>query len=178
MDSYSFAAEIAMRFMELDYGLTLDDVLCRPEVAQEFDGISRQFCPGYTPFEYRWAAMAIRKRSSQSRTLARREFSSWSERRKSLPRSKPMKELCSTKYARPGVYIVQNERHPLYVGETFNVKERIGQVMDREFWSTLHSTSVRLLQTNDHLHGLQSALVGRTDPLLNSHLLSPETAEH
>jgi DNA modification methylase len=173
MDSYSFASEIAMRFMELDYGLTLDDVLCRPEVAQVFDEIAGQFSPGYSPFEYRWAAMAIRKRSSQSRTLAAEEFGNWRE--KALPKSKPIKELRSTKYECPGVYIVQNERQPLYVGETFNVKDRIAQVMDQEWWSALHPTSVRLLQFGDHLHGLQSVLVGKTKPLLNSNLLSPKS---
>jgi DNA modification methylase len=171
MDPYSFASEIAMRFMEIDYGLTLDDVLCRPEVAQVFDGIARQFSPGYSAFEYRWAALAIRKRSSQSRTLAAQKFSAWLQ--KALPRSKPIEDFCLAKYERPGVYIVQNEGQPLYVGETCNVRERIGRVLDAECWSILQPTSARLWQREDDLHGLQSVLIRKTRPLLNTQLLCP-----
>jgi DNA modification methylase len=169
MDSYSFASEIAMRFMELDYGLTLDDVLCRPEVAEEFDQLAKQFSPGHTSFEYRWAALAIRKRSSQSCSLAAQKFSDWLKR--ALPKSRPIKDFCSAKYERPGVYIVQHEAQTLYVGETINIKERIDQVMQSDSWRVLQPTSARLVQQEEDLHGLQSILVRRNKPLLNTHLL-------
>jgi site-specific DNA-methyltransferase (adenine-specific) len=169
MDKYSFASEIAMRFMELDYGLTLDDVLCRPEVAQEFDQMARQFSPGYSSFEYRWAALAIRKRSSQSCSLAALKFRDWLK--KALPKSRPIEDLCSSKYECPGVYIVQSEGQPLYVGETINVKERIDRVIQSDCWSMLQPTSARLLQREEQLHGLQSVLISRSKPLLNTHLL-------
>jgi DNA modification methylase len=172
MDAYSFASEIAMRFMELDYGLTLDDVLCRPEVAQVFDEIARQFSPGFSAFEYRWAALAIRKRSSQARALARQKFKRWVAR--ALPRSKPISQLDSTKYERPGVYVVQSETQPLYVGATFNVRDRISQVIQGETWSALNPTTVRFIFEDHNSHGLQSRLVGITNPLLNTHLLLPQ----
>jgi site-specific DNA-methyltransferase (adenine-specific) len=173
MDSYSFASEIAMRLMELDYGLTLDDVLCRPEVAQEFDDLAQSFAPDHSAFEYRWAALAIRKRASQSRKLAVDQFSSWL--RRNLPKSRPLERFRSREYERPGVYIVQGMGQQLYVGETLNVSERIHCIIKCSMWNNLHPTSVSLLSCQENLHGLQSILVGRSNPLLNTQLLFPNT---
>jgi site-specific DNA-methyltransferase (adenine-specific) len=169
MDSYSFASEIGMRIMELDYGLTIDEVLCRPDVALEFDKIASYFAPGFSAFEYRWAALAIRKRSSQSRNLAK----AIGKRR--LPRSKcqAIHTVCTSEYDCPGVYVLSNDEQSLYVGETLNVKDRIRNVIESENWKTLQPNKVRLFPPTGELHGLQSVLVGQNKPLLNTHLLWP-----
>ena len=40
----------------------LDQVICDPDLAQEFDNHAARLAPGYTPLEYRWAALGLRKK--------------------------------------------------------------------------------------------------------------------
>lgn len=61
-DDYEFASEMAIRFLERRDQTTLDQVLCSPRLAAEFDEIAARICPGYSPLQYRWAALALRKK--------------------------------------------------------------------------------------------------------------------
>jgi len=175
MDAYSFASEIAMQLMDLDYGRKIDDVLFSPEAAAEFDRIASELAPGFSPFEYRWAAMAIRKRSKQSKSLAKKRFFGWLN--KSLPRPLPLPLRSSSEYEEPGVYVLDNGDVTLYVGETYNLRNRIEQTLNTECWTNFDLRSVTLVPNKEsqvQQHGLQSVLIHRTRPLLNSNLLRPE----
>jgi len=175
MDSYSYASEIAMHLMALDYGLVLDDILCRPTAAAEFDRIAARFAPGHTPFEYRWAALAIRKRATKSRELAMGRFQAEGWQKKKLPPAEPLSHYSGDEYKRPGVYVVDDGEHSLYVGETFNLHDRIGKILEAPYWSKLNANFVKFVPHEDQsAHGLQSFLIYRESPFLNSHLLRPE----
>ena len=67
MDRYSDASEAALQLITLDYGLTLDELLCSPQAVGEFDRMAGLLSPGFSPFEYRWAALSLRKRSRTKR---------------------------------------------------------------------------------------------------------------
>ena len=67
MDPYSDASEAALKLISSDYGMTLDEMLCAPQAVSEFDRMAAMLAPGYSPFEYRWAALALRKRSRTKR---------------------------------------------------------------------------------------------------------------
>lgn len=60
-DEYRFAAEIAARFLQRRDSVSLDSIICDPELAAEFDMLAQQLCPGYTSLEYRWAVLSLRK---------------------------------------------------------------------------------------------------------------------
>lgn len=170
MDQYSFASEIAMRIMELEYESTLDDVLCRPELALEFDQVARTFAPEQSVFDLRWAALAIRKRASKSRSLANEKgFKDWLK--KKLPPAKPPEFFCSPKFEVPGVYIVENSDQKLYIGEAVDMRARIERMLESESWSNLNPQTLRIIPQVDNMHGLQAVLVERSRPLLNTHLL-------
>jgi len=172
MDGYSYASEIAMQLMSLDYGLKIDDVLCRPTAAAEFDRIAESFAPGYTPFEYRWAALAIRKRATISRSLARKRFQQW--RTKKLPRAVPLTRCSADQYHRPGVYILTADEQSLYVGETLSLRSRVSKMLETSRWSRLGAPSVKFVpHDNPSRHGIQAILIHRVDPFLNSPLLRP-----
>ena len=172
MDSFSFASEIAMQLLSVDYGLTLDDILCSPLTAGRFDELAKEFADGHTDFEYRWAALAVRKRAKKAINLAR-ELRSWLK--DDLPKSLSLKRCDSVKYEQPGVYVVSANGQPLYVGETFNVKTRVHQMLNTPSWQQLEPRSVRVVPSDGrHMqHGLQSVLIERENPLLNSVLLRP-----
>jgi site-specific DNA-methyltransferase (adenine-specific) len=174
-DAYSAASEAAMQLLSLDYGFTLDEFLCSPLAAAQFDRLAARFGEGYSSLEYRWAAMAIRKRAKRSRALAATHFRDWDPRQ--LGRSIQLDRCLSAKYEHPGVYVVLDHRQPLYVGETLNVRHRVQQIRDSELWREFGPTSLKLIDTRGQQslqYGLQSHLIGRTNPVLNSLLLRPD----
>ncbi|MBI85983.1 MAG: site-specific DNA-methyltransferase [Planctomycetaceae bacterium] len=175
MDPYSAASEVAMHLLSLDFSLTFDEILCGPQTAVQFDHLAKEFATGYTPFQYRWAALSIRKRAQKSKLLAVKHFGEWLDQE--LPRSLPLARSVSTKHEQPGVYIVLNHNQPLYVGETTNVKNRVEQMLDDQCgWMHLGPRSVKIISTDNPAiqHGLQSILIQRLNPLFNSRLLLPE----
>ncbi len=175
MDSYSFASEIAIRLLSIDYGLTVDNILCSPEFASEFDRIAGEFAPGFSSFEYRWAAIAIRKRAKTSKKLAAENFREWL--RKRLPNQVRIEFGTRSKFQIPGVYFLSNEVHDLYVGESENVGRRIEQVLENPNWGELEPKSATILPADifesSAKHAVQSVLVQRTNSILNSSLLHP-----
>jgi site-specific DNA-methyltransferase (adenine-specific) len=178
MDTYSHASEIALRLLSIDYQMSLDEILCWPEVARTFDDLAGRFAADQrTPFEYRWAALAIRKRAKRSKRLAEDHFRDWLT--KPLPRRVPLEECTSSRYDLPGVFVVfgpRGSRMPLYVAETFNIRRRVEMMLRAEGFLDLQPEHV-LVVPGDSLemqHGLQSVLVTRTDAPLNTELLRIE----
>jgi site-specific DNA-methyltransferase (adenine-specific) len=176
MDTYSAASEVAMQLLSLDYGLTLDDILCSPAAAAEFDQMALQFAGEHkaAAFDYRWAAMAIRKRAKRSRSFAAERFPNWDMGQ--LSRAMPLHRCMSNKYEHPGVYVVADHGGPLYVGETLNIKGRVEQILNTESWMNFGPKSVKAVETSDQKmrYGLQSHLIGQLNPVLNSVLLRPD----
>ncbi len=171
MDDYSFAGEIAMQMLTIDCGLTLDNALCSREFATEFDRIAGEFATGFSANEYRWAALAIRKRAgtAKSRRLATENYARWRQQR--LPRKIPIRRAAAARYEQPGVYLLKTALNELYIGETENVARRVRQVLENPAWQELEPESVSVIpvESTDR-HGLQSVLVQRLNPVLNWHL--------
>ena len=88
MDGYSFAAEVAMHQLSVEIGETLDGLLCNPDLASRFDELAAAYSPGHSPFEYRWAALSLRKRAKEAKRLAETLYHDWLRRR--LPRPKKL----------------------------------------------------------------------------------------
>lgn len=175
MDDYSFASEIAMQLMHHDYGMKLDDILCSPDAVTEFDSIAHQFAPGFNSFLYRWAAMALRKRAKSSRQLAVEQFADWQTL--PLPPSQSLGQTLAQQDAESldeaGVYILSNTSgQTIYIGETQNIAERLNKLNSTEAWRQLNITTMQIISCEaSSTHGLQSALVTRLHPWLNSNLL-------
>ena len=71
MDDYSFASEVALHQLSVELDVTLDGILCDPELAALLDKIAGQFSHGdHSSFEYRWAALTLRKRAKSAKRLA------------------------------------------------------------------------------------------------------------
>ena len=177
MDAYGFASEVAWRLLAIDYGLTLDNILCCPDFASEFDRLASEFGPpGISTFEYRWAAVSIRKRSNESRRLATDRFGQWLSRNKKLPPRVDLEACLDAKYEVPGVYLLCSEDNELYAGESDNLRARMEQIVNNPRWMDLQPTSVTVLASDSaDNHALQSAWVQRENPLLNCRLLMDDT---
>ncbi len=61
MTPYIKASEVAWWKLSESLGYSLDDILCDPTTAERFDRLASKIAPGYSPLEYRWAALSLRK---------------------------------------------------------------------------------------------------------------------
>ena len=124
-DSYLFASEIALRRMKETYqSLTLDSILCDPEMASKFDEIAAKFAPGFTPLDYRWGALKLRKEAKTSRHRGLAHDEKWTSR--DLIKI-PLGDWDSDEIPEtPGIYMIKGEEpQDLYGGETLNLRKRL-----------------------------------------------------
>jgi Uri superfamily endonuclease len=124
-DDYRFASEIAVRFLERRDQVSLDHILCDPTRATQFDEAASRLAPGFSSFQYRWAALNLRKR----RRL----------RPEILATVVPPEQVVSCKVAeldadriptRSGLYLFIQPGSVLYVGECQNLRKRIRKHLD------------------------------------------------
>jgi len=124
-ENYRFASEIAARFLERREQASLDRILCDPPLAREIDEIAQRISPGYSPFEYRWAALGLRK--------ARRLKPEIGSRLVRAERCFQMKASAIDIEDLPsngGVYLFYDGECTLYVGETNNLHKRLKKHLD------------------------------------------------
>ncbi len=124
-DDYEFASEIAIRFLERRDGVTLDDVICDPARAAEFDELAARIAPGYTPLQYRWAALSLRK----SRRLPAEPIG------RAIPPISVVQERAdrinlADVPAAQGLYIFFAGSECLYIGEAQNLRIRLKKHLD------------------------------------------------
>ena len=175
MDHYSFASEVAWRLLSIDYRKTLDDILCSPEFAAEFDRLAAEFGPldnNVTSLDYRRAALSIRKRSHQARETAANKFAKWMTNKRELPRIAIDSSL--EPLEQQGVFVLCAGDVGLFAGESDNMRVRVEQALSNEHWKRLEPDSVAYVENSESLsvkYGLKSALARRESPLLNCRLL-------
>jgi DNA modification methylase len=122
-DGFLFGSEIAWRKMLDRKHRSLDEILCDPRSAEEFDTIARRYAPGSSSLQYRWGALKLRKECkrvwSHSQLIGDAHFA-FSE-----PLGVGSVDVQSAPH-RPGVYIATDEGsgEPLYAGETFDLCAR------------------------------------------------------
>jgi predicted GIY-YIG superfamily endonuclease len=122
---FRFAAEIAARFLERKYKITLDQIICDPEFAEQFDALTKTIVPGGKPFEYRWAALNLRKqRRLKPEVLARVAQPS------EVLQFKVNGLSLTSVPNRPGLYLFYSNQATLYVGEAENLQNRIRKHLD------------------------------------------------
>jgi site-specific DNA-methyltransferase (adenine-specific) len=121
IDKYSYACEIAMQALKVK-DRTLDQVLCEPAEAIEFDRFVRFMISEKVPsFKIRWIALYIRKRArgmleagqhlATHQPMPDREEIIQSLDWDAIPQSR-------------GLYWLHNLNQALYVGKTFDLRKR------------------------------------------------------
>jgi site-specific DNA-methyltransferase (adenine-specific) len=119
-DYFDYASELAVRHLQRTEGVSLDHVLCDPKLAAEFDKCAAQLAPGFSPLDYRWAALGLRKagRLQQASSVER-----------NLPAFHEVGELASLNPERipdvAGLYAILNKKDYIFIGQTDNLRRRI-----------------------------------------------------
>jgi hypothetical protein len=175
-EDFRFASEVAIRFLERRDQQSLDQILCDPGMAAEFDRIAAEIASGFSPFQYRWAALNLRKRRKLQPEL--------------LGKVVPPEAVvtCKARDLRPdqipvraGLYLFIQPGRVLYVGECQNLRKRISKHLDHSdnkglaHW--LWERGVTDLQIEYHVlaagvptrvrKALEAELIRSRDPLFN-----------
>jgi DNA modification methylase len=180
LDQFGFGCEVAWRLLAIDYQRTLDDILCSPEFAEEFDRLANDFGPQdieVTSFEYRRAALSIRKRSHVARESAATNFSEWISKKKSLTTT-GLDADSLQQLEQPGVYVLYADDVAIYAGESNNIRVQLDRILVNEKWKRLEPSSVKYVPQSDKLsshYALKSVLAMREQPLLNCRLLMQDS---
>jgi hypothetical protein len=118
-DEFAFAAEIAIRSLQRSSGVSLDQVLCDPELRRKFDEIAQRLAPEQPVLKLRCAALNFRK----THRLKPGDINSpkydliVAGRVESLvPKIIPIL---------PGAYVFYGDQRPLFAGESANLQQRI-----------------------------------------------------
>ncbi len=125
LSDYKFAAEIAVRFLERRDGVTLDAIICDPGLAAEFDRFASEITPGFSPLEYRWAALYLRKQKRLGPELLARIAPPI----KVIQVAVPDLQL-DTLPVGQGLYVFFDSTATLYVGEASNLRVRLKKHLD------------------------------------------------
>jgi hypothetical protein len=114
---FAVASEIAARVMFYRYGASVDKTLAHPARAKEFDKLASSITPGFSSFQYRWAALNARKKGASVRVKPDDlERLDWSKRIPFNASSLPSDE---------GVYSLFEENLCLFVAGTESIDESI-----------------------------------------------------
>lgn len=130
-DEFEFSSEIATRYVQEQIEarerreVSLDKIICDPDFAAEFDKIADRLAPGFSPLDYRWVALGVRKASGryaskakEAQVLSFTDFvSTLSVKASSIPTDQ-------------GVYLFRCEDESLFVGETDNLRQCIERHFD------------------------------------------------
>lgn len=125
VDLYQHAAEMALRFVqkkEMEQSwreVSLDTIICDPLLAAAFDSFASRLAPGYTPFEYRWAALSLRKAGRYMKEAMQLDLPFF----KDLGRTSKL-DLDQLPDSQ-GLYLVHNRNERVFVGETQHLRSRI-----------------------------------------------------
>jgi site-specific DNA-methyltransferase (adenine-specific) len=129
-DEFEFSSEIAARYVQEQAMLrngsdvSLDRIICDPDLAAQFDAIAQKLAPGYSPLDYRWVAFGVRKASGRyagkadAVDLPSFDFKSTQDIRASQI---PMEQ---------GVYWFRCEDDSLFIGDTDNLRNRVERHFD------------------------------------------------
>jgi site-specific DNA-methyltransferase (adenine-specific) len=169
-DAFLFASEIAWRQM-IDQGHgTLDDILCDPDLARQFDSVAMAWAPGQSVLQYRWGALKLRKDSKKTRNRAR-----LIRREKRFIAELSIDSAVQEAPATSGVYLLVNDKNmPIYAGGSFDLRGRV----ERQFTSVARQNlkrwgddfTVKYFTTKADsglLLAYQSRCVARHNPELN-----------
>jgi len=119
-DGYQYAAEIAVRVLQRTKGVSLDRMICDPELAAQFDAIALRLI-NETVLKLRWAALNLRK------THNLRPISD-DATNYDLVSAGPVRSINLEGLAdMPGLYVFYDLNRPVYAGETERLRERISK---------------------------------------------------
>lgn len=169
------AAEIAFQMLSVDYAMDLETILCSPEAASEFDSIAEMFGGDHSEIDYRTAIWHLRRIATSNKITraAKKQAAEFAEQ--PIPEPQSIQTFLETCEEQPvaGVFAVSDPDSILFVGQSFDIAERLRQLQTNEGWQRFSPTEVQLWPIDDEKQALvhRCLLVTKYKPWLNAHFL-------
>ena len=166
LDAFTPAAEAALGLVKRETGCSIQEVLCHPERAAEFDMMAERLAPDATPFELRWTAwVLLRQRARRSRRRVATSGNKTTARR--LPKAYPLDTYEPARSLDVGVFILEGAgKETLYVGSTAELKSHL-QRFQGPGWQHFNPLKVRWVREPHQTDLVQKELRERLSPSLN-----------
>jgi DNA modification methylase len=174
-EPFAFAAEIALAKLSAAHPhVGLDELLCDPVLAAEFDKLTAKFGGSKKAFEYRWTALKLRKEAKQLRDRAQ-------ELRKLEPSFETPIRIAGKRWDKSipqagGLYLILNSAGDrIYIGATSSLRARLAkQLAAARLASYDRSGDIRVAvwpldRPFTDLLALQQRLIAQSRPQLNEY---------
>ncbi len=119
-DEFEYASELAVRHLQLTKDASLDQVLCDPDLAAEFDKCASRLAPGFSPLQYRWAALGLRK-AGRLKKLKQRVLDVPDLEPAGEPESLRLEDMPEV----GGLYLFSSSSTNVFMSQTSNLKHRL-----------------------------------------------------
>jgi site-specific DNA-methyltransferase (adenine-specific) len=120
IDEFEYASELAVRYMQQMRNVSLDQIICDPELSEEFDNYAAQLAPGFSPLQYRWAAFGLRKAGRLGNKV---------DESVKLPELENFGRITSVDLGKipetSGLYLFSSREKPIFAGQTDNLRHRM-----------------------------------------------------
>jgi hypothetical protein len=122
-DEFEYASELAVRHLQRTKNVSLDQIICDPELAQEFDDFAKLLAPDkHSPLEYRWVALGLRKAGKLPRGKAADV---------GPPSLTHLSSIATSLLPKTGgLYLFSIGEQPVFLSQTDNIRQRIERHMD------------------------------------------------
>jgi site-specific DNA-methyltransferase (adenine-specific) len=124
-DQFEYASELAVRHLQQLKDVSLDQIICDPDLATEFDDYAARLAPGHTPVEYRWMALGLRKAGR----LQQKKVASLQIPELQTICRVPDLSITSLPVA-SGLYLFTSSGTPVFLSQTDNLRHRIERHME------------------------------------------------
>lgn len=185
LDQFIDASEIAWKLMVDQHSASLDEFLCDPLLASEFDRIAMRIAPGFNSLDYRWAAMTVRKQSKDARARAKKLSRKISSEEVKSRTARSVETIDWEEFGEvPGIYVLQTGSTNLYAGESLDLRQRLSQRFESKSAAIealgLEGNSLKIWRPKIELHsshpahlanellGYQSIFITRYETQLNT----------
>ena len=125
IDEFEYASELTVRFLQEHKNVSLDRIICDPELAEEFDEYAAMLSPGFSPLEYRWGALRIRKAGRLGNKTGNASM---------IPKLDRLGRVASFRSGKVsevgGLYLFSSKDERVYLGQTDNLRHRIERHME------------------------------------------------
>lgn len=124
-DEFDYASELAVRHLQLTKDVSLDRIICDPDLAEEFDRYAMRLAPGFTPLQYRWVALGLRKAGRLRKELAGKVL---------IPTLEPVGGIAQLKTSSlpktAGLYLFSSQKQPVFLSHTDDLQHRLERHLD------------------------------------------------
>ncbi len=120
IDEFEYASELAVRYMQQSKDVSLDQIICDPELAEEFDTYAARLAPDFSPLQYRWAAFGLRKAGRLGKKA---------DQIGELPELEPFGRVSGLELGKipevGGLYLFSSSDKPVFASQTDNLHHRL-----------------------------------------------------